>query len=93
MTYVNGNKMSVDTVSEQIIEEAKAKVVSVGTIVPPTYIRPVSGGYVSQNYGNYGHTGTDIVVPSGTAVSAADFRSCYKSFLVCGLWLLCRYKT
>lgn len=71
VTYVNGNKMSVDTVSEQIIEEAKAKVVSVGTIVPPTYIRPVSGGYVSQNYGNYGHTGTDIVVPSGTAVSAA----------------------
>ncbi len=74
ITYVNGNKTEVKYVNEEIIKPAVAKVVASGTITPPTYIRPLSGGSVSSEYGyRWGtlHKGVDWYVGIGTPVKAA----------------------
>lgn len=73
ITYVNGNKTEVKYINEEIIKPAVAKVVASGTITPPTYIKPVSGGSVSSEYGyRWGtlHKGVDWYVGIGTPVKA-----------------------
>ena len=60
--------------------EAVPKIVERGTKIPPTYIKPISGGRLSSNFGrrksptkgasSY-HKGVDWSVPTGTAVFAS----------------------
>ena len=74
ITYVNGNKTEVKYINEEIIKPAVAKVVASGTITPPTYIKPLSRGSVSSEYGyRWGtlHKGVDWYVGVGTPVKAA----------------------
>lgn len=70
-----------ETVYEEIIMEPVAKIVEVGTIVPPTYIKPISGGRLSSGFGRRNaptrgastyHKGVDWATPIGTSVYASS---------------------
>lgn len=74
VTFVNGVKTDEVYVNEEIIVESQPKVIAVGTLTPPTYLRPISGGSVSSEYGyRWGtlHSGVDWQVSVGTPVKAA----------------------
>ncbi len=75
ITYVNGVQSYVNIIDQTIIKESKPKVVSVGTLTPPQYIRPVTGGAVTYTYGYKSngvfHSGVDWGVSTGTQVRAA----------------------
>lgn len=78
--YTNGEETDCTIVSEEIIKEAVAKVVKVGTQAKPTYIRPITGGTTSSYFGprtapkagaSTYHKGIDWAVPIGTSVKAS----------------------
>lgn len=74
VTFVNGVKTDVSYVNEEVMVESQPQVVSVGTLTPPTYLRPISGGLVSSEFGyRWGtlHSGVDWYVSVGTPVRAA----------------------
>lgn len=74
VTYHNGNENHRDYLKQEIIKESKPKVIAVGTLTPPTYIRPIRGGSVSSEYGyRWGsmHQGVDWYIPQGNTVMAA----------------------
>lgn len=75
ITYVNGVQTTVNVLNQTIIKESTPKVVSVGTLTPPKYLRPVTGGAVTYSYGYKSngsfHTGVDWGVGTGTSVRAA----------------------
>lgn len=73
ITTVNGVQTSLQYVEETVTAEPVAKVVSVGTLTPPTYLKPVSGRY-SSGYGYRDgamHSGVDWACSVGTPVYAA----------------------
>lgn len=81
VTTVNGVETAREILSQETIKEPVKQVVAVGTkstygnisvVAVGNYIWPLSGGkgYVSQRYGNYGHTGMDIAAPYGTPILA-----------------------
>lgn len=79
--YENGEKESSDIVKEEVVSAAVPIIIMRGTKVPPTYIWPVSGGYVSSGFGGRSapkagastyHKGIDIAVSVGTAVMASS---------------------
>lgn len=78
VTYCNGVETGREIIESNIIKEATAKVVEVGTKTPPTFIKPITGGKISSNFGyrilygvsNY-HGGVDWAVPVGTTVRAS----------------------
>lgn len=75
ITYVNGVQSDINYISQTIIKESTPKVISVGTLTPPKYLRPVYGGAVTYSYGyksnGYFHSGVDWGVVTGTSVRAA----------------------
>lgn len=80
-TYKNGKEQSREILKEEIYAEAIPKIVERGTKIPPTYIRPISGGRLSSNFGSRSaptkgastnHKGIDWAVPIGTAVVASN---------------------
>ena len=81
VTYKNDNAINKNIVKEEILLEAIAKVVERGTKVPPTYIKPISGGSVSSGFGrrsspggigSRNHQGVDFAIPSGSTVVASS---------------------
>lgn len=75
ITYKDGVATETKILAEDVTVEAVPRIVEVGTLTPPTYIRPMSGGYVSSNYGwRWGrlHGGIDIACSTGTSVMAAS---------------------
>lgn len=73
VTYVDGIETSRTIVEEHITKEAVAQVVERGTLVPPTYIKPVAYGSVSWTFGWHDgtfHKGNDWYVPTGTPIMA-----------------------
>ena len=81
ITYLDDGEVSREIEKEEITYPAVAKVVERGTIVPPTYIKPISGGRLSSGFGkrNTGikgastyHKGVDWATPVGTAVVASS---------------------
>ena len=79
--YVNDEEVSREILKEEVVMAAVPKIVMRGTIVPPSYIKPVSGGRLSSGFGrrNTGirgastnHKGVDWAVPKGTAVFASS---------------------
>lgn len=73
ITYVDGVEASRQIVEESITKEAVAQVVERGTLVPPTYIKPISGGSVTYTFGWHGsnfHKGNDWYVSVGTPIMA-----------------------
>ena len=80
VSYVNDREVTRDILKEEVVMEAVPKIVERGTKIPPTYIKPISGGRLSSNFGrrksptkgasSY-HKGVDWSVPTGTAVFAS----------------------
>lgn len=58
--------------------EAVPKIVERGTQIPPTYIKPLSGGYLSSGFGYRSfrgggyHYGMDWACPTGTTIYASS---------------------
>lgn len=80
VTYRNNMEISEEIVKEDVIYEAVPKIVERGTKIPPTFIKPISGGRLSSSFGRRSaptkgastyHKGVDWAVPTGTAVMAS----------------------
>ena len=80
ITYLNDKEVSREILKEEIVMEAVPKIVERGTKIPPTYIKPISGGRLSSQFGRRSapkkgastyHKGVDWAVPTGTAVFAS----------------------
>ena len=70
-----------EILKEEVTYEAVPKIVERGTKIPPTYIKPISGGRLSSNFGRRSrptkgassyHKGIDWAIPTGTAVMASS---------------------
>ncbi len=81
VSYENNKEISRDIQKEEVTYEAVPKIVERGTIVPPTYIKPISGGRLSSGFGRRKsptkgastyHKGVDWATPVGTAVMASN---------------------
>lgn len=74
VTYVNGVESAREILNETVITQADARVVEVGTITPPTFIKPISGGRLSSGFGaRWGtvHQGVDWACSTGTSIMAS----------------------
>lgn len=74
VTYINGVESTREILSESVITQADARVVEVGTITPPTFIKPISGGRLSSGFGaRWGtvHQGIDWACSTGTSIMAS----------------------
>jgi len=74
ITYKNGQEQSREIIHQTVLTESTPTVIEVGTIVPPTYVKPVSGGSLSSPFGaRWGtvHKGVDWFVGMGTTVYAS----------------------
>ena len=81
ITYRNDAEMMEEILLEEVDYEAVPRIIRRGTQVPPTYIRPISGGRLSSNFGgrnaptrgaSTNHQGIDWATPVGTAVMASS---------------------
>lgn len=82
VSYRNDKETGREILKEVVEMEAVAKIVERGTIIPPKYIRPVSGGKRTSGFGrrnkpsvkgaSSNHKGVDWAVPTGTAVVASS---------------------
>ena len=81
VSYRNNEETAREILKEEITYEAVPKIVERGTKIPPTYIKPLSGGRQSSGFGrrkaptrgasSY-HKGIDWATPVGTAVMASS---------------------
>lgn len=74
VVYENGVETSREMIHENIMVESEAAVIERGTIIPPTYIKPISGGRYTSGFGmRWGrmHEGVDWACPIGTTVYAS----------------------
>lgn len=74
------NVVDQNTLYEVVMSEPVPKIVEVGTIIPPTFIKPLSGGRISSYFGgrrsptsgaSSNHEGLDYYTPLGSSVYAA----------------------
>ncbi len=82
VTYLNDREVSIEILKEEVVQEAVAKVVERGTKVPPTYIKPLSGGWISSYFGyrqrpnvagaTSNHEAVDWATPTGTPIYASS---------------------
>ena len=79
--YKNNSETDREILKEEVYAEAVAKVVERGTKIPPTYIKPISGGRLSSGFGARSaptkgastyHKGIDWATPIGTTVMASN---------------------
>ena len=80
-TYHNGEEVSTEVLKEEVTIAAVPKIVERGTKIPPTYIKPISGGRLSSQFGRRSapvrgastyHKGVDWATPIGTTVVASS---------------------
>lgn len=81
VSFRNEKEVSRDIIKEEVVMEAVSKIVERGTKIPPSYIKPLSGGRQSSGFGrrkaptrgasSY-HRGIDWATPTGTAVFASS---------------------
>ena len=81
VSYRNKEEVNREILKEEITYEAVPKIVERGTKIPPTYIKPISGGRLSSGFGRRNaptkgastyHKGIDWATPTGTAVMASS---------------------
>ncbi len=79
-TYENDKLISREILKEEVLMEAVPKVVERGTIIPPTYIKPLSGGIITSYFGYRNiptagatayHGAIDWATPIGTPIVAS----------------------
>ena len=79
--YKNGTEQSREILKEEIYADAVPKIIERGTKIPPTYIKPISGGRLSSGFGGRKaptkgastyHKGVDWATPIGTPVMASN---------------------
>ena len=80
VTYRNASVTDTEILKEEVTIAPVPKIVEIGTRIPPTYIKPISGGRISSRFGRRSaptrgastyHRGIDWATPIGTAVSAS----------------------
>lgn len=80
-TYENGQVVEREIIKEEVYAEAVPKIVERGTKIPPTYIKPLSGGRISSRFGarsaptkgaSTNHKGIDWATPTGTPIVASN---------------------
>lgn len=80
VSFVNDKEVSREILKEEIVMEAVPKIMKRGTKIPPTYIKPISGGRLSSGFGKRSaptkgastyHKGVDWATPTGTPVYAS----------------------
>ncbi len=75
VSYRNEDITDTEILKEEVSIAAVPKVVEIGTKVPPTYIKPISGGRFTSGFkkrwGRW-HKGVDWATPVGTAVMASS---------------------
>lgn len=75
VVYENGMEISREMIHENVMIESEPAVIEQGTIIPPTYIKPLAGGRFTSGYGmRWGrlHKGVDWACPVGTTVYASS---------------------
>lgn len=81
VTFENDKIVSEEIIKEEITYKAVPKIVERGTKIPPSYIKPISGGRLSSTFGRRSapkrgastyHKGVDWATPTGTAVVASS---------------------
>lgn len=79
--FVNDTVVERIILKQELIKEAVPLIVERGTKVPPTYIKPISGGRLSSGFGrrsaptkgaSSNHPGIDWATPTGTSVVASS---------------------
>lgn len=74
ITRKNGTEEGREIIAETILTEAVPEIIERGTKIPPTYIKPLSGGRFSSGFKmRWGrmHKGVDWACPTGTAIMAS----------------------
>lgn len=80
VSYRNDTETGREIQKEEVTMAAVPKIVERGTKIPPTYIKPISGGRLSSGFGrrksptkgaSSNHKGIDWATPIGTAVMAS----------------------
>ena len=80
VSFVNDKEVSREILQEEIVQEAVPKIMKRGTKIPPTYVKPISGGRLTSGFGNRKaptkgastyHKGVDWATPTGTSVYAS----------------------
>ena len=81
VTYRNDKEISKEVIKEEIIMEAVPKIIERGTKIPPTFIKPISGGRLTSRFGrrtsptrgaSSNHKGVDWGIPRGSSVVASS---------------------
>ncbi len=70
----NGKETDREILEQEIIKESQPAIIERGTITPPTYVKPISGGRFTSGFKmRWGrmHKGIDWACPIGTAVKAS----------------------
>ena len=80
VSYRNNEEVGREILKEEITYAAVPKIVERGTKIPPTYLKPISGGRLTSRFGrrtaptrraSTNHKGVDWATPVGTAVMAS----------------------
>ncbi len=81
VSSVNNKEYDREIISQKVVKEATPTVIERGTLIPPTFINPLSTMYITSDYGyrthpvsgqvGSFHTGVDLYVPMGSAVKAS----------------------
>lgn len=75
VTIENGVEVKREMIHENVMIESEPAIIEQGTIIPPTYIKPIYGGRFTSGYGKrWGrlHKGVDWAVPTGTKIFASS---------------------
>lgn len=75
VTIENGLEVKREMIHENVIIESEPAIIEQGTIIPPTYIKPIYGGRFTSGYGQrWGklHKGVDWAVTTGTKIFASS---------------------
>lgn len=74
ITKKNGKEQNREIIAETIMREPVVEIIERGTKIPPTYVKPLSGGRFTSGYKwRWGrmHKGVDWACPVGTAIMAS----------------------
>lgn len=80
ITYRNDVEQDREILMQEIVVDATPKIVERGTIIPPSYVKPIYGGHITSRFGgrsaptkgaSTNHKGIDWGIPTGTSVMAS----------------------